>query len=395
MFSLFGEDRTTCSNRIRNTVTQPEGFLTMLVLMIRRSLNVTVTLILLLCVIPKPAVSYDFSNLGEKTRDTRNNSTKNLTSRVQTLRQGSLPELRKLEVDSLGSDLLWVVAVSGSLRFSRGNSPKFTQGHLSHRITGDLLSLDLYPLPDRSRNALLSVNVRSAGTVQSTVYAVSPRDGSIRLRQIDRKTGTILRPLGRFIHGQIYSSSSLWQGKFYRYRTTESGYQRSGPVDFPDVRPRLLSLTHLNGTRWSFITPDGNLNLITGQRTLDTISGNFGATRRELSSNRSMSKRPNTSETIRLAPAYLEPERTLAVVSNPSPSNGLSSLLFGGSNRNNALIRFFEVRGNQLVRGSFVGPLDGRIIDMDVPRANREQLLWLRVENGETFHLEMIDFSGK
>ncbi len=164
-------------------------------------------------------------------------------------------------------------------------------------------------------------------------------------------------------------------------------------MDLAMSEPRLLSMTWLGNGRWGAVTPDGNLNLVSSGDVLDTVQGNFGTTRNGVPSRGTLSRSPDINERIRLAPGYLKPDKILAAVENPAGSNRLSSQLFGDGSPPRVMVRLFRIRRNQLIRTGFMGPLRGRIIDMDVSNAAPQQLLWLRIEPPDTYHLEMIELA--
>lgn len=335
--------------------------------------------------------SYDFSRLGEPSNQTR--EPRNFTNDVQSLRTGSIPGLSQFEVDAIDGKLVWIVGADRTLHLSTGNNPKFTPGDYTRELSGTIVKLDLFPLVNQSNQALLTVIVKSSSTLKTNIFSVKLSGQHSLLRKIENKNNHVLRPIGNYLLGQTFDPSAVWQKTIYRYRTTKSGYQQDVPVHLPVSQPRLLSLSSLGEDRWAMITQSGDLTLLTNRSVLDTVDGNFGATQHNLSSNRAMSKRPETTEPIRLPPNYIQSQDLLSVTRNPSSSWGLGSLLFGGNTAGNAVIKLFQVRRNQLVRAGSIGPLNGRIVDVDSPQTSPEQLLWVRVEKPDTFHLEMIDFS--
>jgi hypothetical protein len=339
-----------------------------------------------------PAAAYDFGQLQNPSSQPAVEQ-QNLTNQVQRLRQGTLEDPGGVEIDRVNQTLVWVVAAGQTLHVSTGSSPDLVPGVNQQSVTGTVIGMDLYPLSNHPGKALLSVNTLADNSPSTHLYALRVNKRTVTLEEIEQRSSAILRPLDGFVYGQEYGASGSWNA-IYRYRTERTGYEPHTPLALPVDTPRLLSLTPIDGQRWSIISPDGDLTLLTPGRTLDTLSGEFGGTGEDLATKRLNSRRPQTSEPIRLAPTYLAPLNTLAVVRNPSGSGGIAALFGMSSNRKNTVIRLVEIRDDTLVSTASVGPLNGRIIDMEVPRANPRQLLWMRVDSSGTFYLEMLDLSG-
>ncbi len=334
--------------------------------------------------------AYDFSNLGGDTESNRIEK-RNLTNDVRTIRRGSAPDLKQFEVEELAGKLLWVGIGNRTIHLSRGGRPRLSNGTLQEEADGSILMADLRTLEDS--RALLSVVFRSYTGLDSTMYVLTSEGKDLTLEEIDYKEGVALRLLRSHLYGQSFTTNAFWNGPIHRYQPGEEGYKRTDPINLPVQKARLLSSARIKENRWTTIDPSGDLFLVSPSNVLQKIEGNYGATDVTFSSERANTRRPERSENLKLAPIYSSDQNLLAVARNPSSSSGFLSMFSGNSSGERAVLSFFKHRNDRLRETATAGPLDGRVVDLHVSRANERQILWLRkLENG-SYRLEMLDFS--
>lgn len=354
-----------------------------------RTLLILLTFILSFCsgTIVK---AYDFSDLGGDTESNRIEK-RNLTNDVRTIRRGSAPDLKQFEVEELNGKLLWVGIGDRKIHLTRGGTPRLTDGHLQKEVDGSILAADLHTL--RDSRVLLSVVFRTYTGLDSKMYVLSAKNESLNLREMDHKQGVALRILGDTLYGQAFTTNAFWNGPIVRYEPGDQRYNRNEPVKLPVERPRLLSSIRIEDNRWATIDPSGDLSLVSPAKVLQKIEGDYGATNVNFSSERANTRRPERSENLKLAPVYSSEQNLLAVARNPSSGSGFMSLFSGGSSGNQAILSFFEHHNNRLHESATAGPLEGRIVDLHVSKANENQILWLRKLEDGSYRLEMLDFS--
>lgn len=337
--------------------------------------------------------TYDFSTFES---NEENNTTRktDFTDKRLELWNGAGRNIKRFETVLIGDRLVWAYVMNRSIHFRSGKRPDFGTGSIQEKIPGLILNFDLYSLDHSQGNALLTVTYRSNKSLYTAIYSLNQTGNSLRLKKFKTLESTALRPLDQFMYGQTYGPATFWATSIYEYRTTSTGYQQGQPLNLPVNSKRIFSLTSLGSDRWIAINGKGNLVLTARGRKFNQVEGDFGITTDSLNTDRAASRRPEKSEPIRLSPAYLPEKNIVAVPKNPRNESGLQGFLFGGGSSSASSIVLFRINQSTISKIGSIGPMSGRIRDLEVPTANPNQLLWLRTSTDDRSILEMVDFSS-
>ena len=333
------------------------------------------------------AQTIDFGKMDVEKESSRNIS--KLLTETQQLWEGQTENLQ-IETGMLDGKLLVLTATNQRLRVNLGNELDLLEGEVSRRIPGKILLLDSHSLPNRSGRALVTVTFLTGDEFRTTVLVVSREAGEINLQKFDSKPWKMIRPVGDRMFSQTFDPNKLWQNDISFLRTTRTGYVNDRETDLPEGI-RLTSLARLSDERWVGTNGNGNLVLLEGGKILSTVEGDFGAPSHVLKPLNNSWRRGDQGEPVRITPEVIEGEELLVVMENPPVQTGLQGFLSPGSDP--STLKFFSYGDNELTERSMVGPFEGRVLDVEVPPANPNQLLWLRKLSEERVVLEMLDLS--
>lgn len=333
------------------------------------------------------AQTVDFENLDTE-RETQD--LPDLLQRKKTLWSGRTETLY-FETGVLADELLTVSATANRLHVNTGQTLRLLNGELQEKIAGRILYLDLNSVRGHNKIALLTVASLVQDTLRSRVFTLrQDADEDLSLNEFYRSNWSLVRPVGDQMFRQQYDPQSLWVDEIQAMTTTQSGYEPAKALNLPE-RARLSSLTRIDGERWSFVDARGALTLVKNGSVTTKIKGNFASTPDKIQPSRANWQQGTRTEPIRLPPVVLPERNTLAVMYNPNPSGGLMGWLYGSSSPSS--IELFSYDDDSLEFSGSIGPLRSRILDVEVPEANPNQLLWLRTSGRDEVSLEMIDFS--
>lgn len=335
---------------------------------------------------------FDYSRSAQQ-KDSPN-QVRNLTNQVVPLKTLQSKSINQFETDLLGSSPVWIIAANHKILISRGNQPDFNSTKLSVSKPSKIINLDLFTFPRKNSQALITISFLTGSTLRTDIHKLTIDNDNLKQQLIQKSSGALVRPIGDLLYGQSFSKSMLWSDQIKQYKTEAGKYRPGTPLKFPVQQARLLTLTSLSDGKWIMINPEGNLHLMTRSNILDTISGNYGMTGNSLETKRLKERRPEKAEAVRLKPVYIPSKNIVATADNPGENSGLGQLFSGGnSGRDDSNIDLFQVDGTLAKYGS-LGPLNGKIVDLEVPEANPDQLLWIRQSEANQYKLEMIDFSS-
>lgn len=353
-----------------------------------KPLSLTLIVVCILCVTsPSQAETIDFNDLSQQSNNDRLETLLNERKTLWTGRTGFL----NFEAGVLDDELLLVSATSNRLIVNTGQSLDLLNGDLQESLPGRVLYLDLHSVPRHPRIALVTVTILAQNTLKSTVYSLKTTpDEGLKLNAFYESNWSLIRPLEDQLYRQQYDPQSLWIENIEYLQTTRSGYKPAGSLGAPSGA-RLSSMTRLGDTEWAIINNDGNLLHIVDGRVTTRIRGNFGGTSHMLQPRQTKWSEGELGEAIRLPPVQMKNQNILAVMYNPRSSGGVLSWIFGGSSPSS--IELFNLGGKRLQFQGSIGPLQGRVLDVEAPASSSNQLLWLRRSGRKEVSLEMIDFS--
>lgn len=352
----------------------------------RRLLSCLIVLILTAGPVAAQTINFEELDTDEETRQLPD-----LLQKKQTLWTGKTETL-VLETGILSSELLTVSATSNKLHVNTGQSLNLLNGELEETLPGRILYLDLHSARDHPNIALMTVTLLSQETLRTRVFSLrQDPEGNLSLNDFYRSNWSLIRPVGDRMLRQQYDAQSRWVDEVQEMNTTRSGYQPGESLELPSGS-RLYSLTPIGDDRWSYVDANGALTLLENGSVSTKIKGNFSSTAHKIQPARTNWQQGSEAEPIRLPPVVLDERNTLAVMYNPNPTGGLMGWIYGGSASSS--IELFSLDEGTLQFAGSIGPLRSRVLDVEVPEANPNQLLWLRRSGRNEVSLEMIDFSS-
>lgn len=345
---------------------------------------VPIGLLCLIAGIPIPVQSVDFGSLPADTESMRSTSeNQSLLNYRKTLWRGQ-PDDLLFEVTTLNQSLVWISATNNKLHVNEGDHVNPYPGSVSLEVPGEILAMDVNSMPHLESKILISLTLLQGNQLISKL--VSYNGSTDSLTPYYQSRWKALRPLDGFLYGQPYSAEQGWGASIYRLQTTADGYRRSESSDLP-TDAVLLHMTRLPSGATVYLDEGGDLRLARGNQILANIDGSFGESSRTYR-HRADQQRGSHNQ-IRIPPEYIASRNRVAVVDNPSAHRGILDVMKTAGKSD---IHLFHWNGDELGESVRLGPMNGRILDLEVSHANPDQLLWLRQSPAGPVFLEMVDF---
>lgn len=346
--------------------------------------SVTVAFLFMLLFQPTPAGSQSL-DFGELQQERAVQSlTRNLAESKKTLWTGNVDQLM-FETTIARNTLIWVGASGSQLHLSTGRRINLYPGEIQHQIPGRILSLDVNRMPHLRNRVLIAVSYWSQNRLVTELFSYNIQTDELISYYTENMSA--IRPLNDFLYGQSYDPGRGWATDIFRMKTVSEGYAWNREIKVP-AGARLLHMERLPGGHVSYIKDDGSFVISRGERIKRAINENFGANARYFGH---YSPREDTQrETVRIPPQYIPESQLIAVPKNGVGGGSVSDDL--GTNEQGA-IELFRWRNSSIVNRFTIGPIDGRILDVEISDVNPSQLLWLRKTSDSGVALEMIDFS--
>jgi hypothetical protein len=335
---------------------------------------------------PSPAQTVDFEALGERESQAPRNQRRTLIESRQQLWEGRVNRLM-FETAITRGTLVWASVDGTQLHVSTGQQIGLYPGDIRKQFGGRILSLDVNRMPHLRNRILISVTYWTQNRIVTDLLSFNVQ--SRELATFHSTNMAAIRPLNNFLYGQSYDPFGGWATDVFRLSTTSEGYQWDREVKVP-AGARLLHMERLPGGHVSYIKDDGTFVVSKGPRITRSISEGFGGKSRFFGQ---YNPREDTRRSsVRMPPQFIAKHNLIAVAKNNVNGAGVDVELSTGEE---GAIELFRWRRGSIVNRFTLGPVPGRILDIEISGANPSQLLWLRRVESERVVLEMIDLSDQ
>jgi hypothetical protein len=333
-----------------------------------------------------PAQSFDFGKLDNAEKQ---ESVTDLLEEKEVLWKGNV-DVRQFETGFLNDRLVVFYTTGNSLHLRKGNSLDFADPDRSEDLPGKVLYLDYADLPSRKGQSLVTVTFMSQNQFKTQLYLFKYTDDEMSLQKIAERPWELVRVVNQQLLGQNYDPSRIWEPTIHTLTIQEESYAEGETYQLPS-EARLMSLRSLEADTHVFIDGGGNLNLTNGGRILNQQKGQYGATPELLKPMNENWRRTDKMEPVRLPPEVGPSGDRLAVTVNPPKPSGLQGLFFGGNASSS--VEIIRLENQSFISESSVGPFNNPVLDLEIPPANPDQLLWIRRTEANNLVLEMIELT--
>lgn len=333
-----------------------------------------------------PGQSFDFSELKP---DEEQKTVTNLLKDKEVLWRGDV-DVRQFETGFFNDQLVVFYTTGSSLHWKENNSIDFRSPDQSEQLPGKILYLDLAELPERPGQAMVTVTYMAQNQFKTRLYLYETDSKKTSLTRITERSWELVRAVGARLLSQEYDPSRIWKSSIFTLTIQEGQYRKDEPYPLPDGT-RLMSLRKVPNNRHVQIGRDGTLELLDQKQTIDRLNGHYGATPEILKPLNENWRRTDQQEPVRLPPEIGPSGERLAVSQNPPQATGLQGLLFGGQSTSS--IEIIQLQDQSLVTESSIGSFKQPVLDLEIPPANPDQLLWIRRSGSGTILLEMVELT--